>query len=398
MPSFFLPHGLYIALVAALLACVATPVRASPSQAGHKIALLHLHDDAPFFDQLGALTLANKQRYASRHDYEMVSHTPARTHGLYRRAKCSDQRAVTRGNVCYVQIEHFQIDQRAPTFGKIKLALSACVGRKGYWLLWSDADAMIVNQTIPLTDVIDDRYDMAITADWLMINAGVILFKCSKWTLAFLKRVYAAREFDNARALDQSAFQHFFDAEADTKQHVKYVPKWTINVYTEEYRPGDFVLHMAGKLYEATVPGALAVANQFDILSTVDDIEDVEPFFRTQYMLNAYSGQCVQDTEAAQDSQCRPEDERRRKLEDAPILMSSPSRYRHVALRYYWMPDWKDKYDTEDWNRSSVRFNPREQMAADRDYDEAVELATLGGVLEENELGDDDANVSHDEL
>ncbi|KAI0561061.1 Glycosyltransferase 34 [Gracilaria domingensis] len=327
----------------------------------------------------------------------MVSHTPSSTHGLYRRVKCSDQGVVKRDNVCYVEDKAFQIDQRAPTFGKIKLALSACVGRKGYWLLWSDADAMIVNQTLPLTHLIDDRYDLAITADWLMINAGVILFKCSKWTVGFLKRVYAAREFDTARALDQSAFQHFFNSEPDIKQHVKYIPKWTMNVYTEEYRPGDFLLHMAGKLYEATVPGAIAVAHQFDILSTMDDRDDIEAFFRTQYLLGTYSGQCIQDTNEARDSECKPQDDRRRRLKEALILMSSPSRYRHVALRYYWMPDWKDTYDTEDWNRNSEAFDSQKALSAGRDYDEATELAELGGAVEDaDEQREED--VSHDEL
>ena len=30
--------------------------------------------------------------------------------------------------------------------------------------------------------------------------------------------------------------------------------------------------------------------------------------------------------------------------------MSSPNRYRHVALRYYFLPDWKDKYDVPGWD------------------------------------------------
>eukprot|EP00178_Gracilaria_changii_P004269 TRINITY_DN1670_c0_g1_i1.p1 TRINITY_DN1670_c0_g1~~TRINITY_DN1670_c0_g1_i1.p1 ORF type:complete len:392 (+),score=64.29 TRINITY_DN1670_c0_g1_i1:4838-6013(+) len=383
-------------LWAALALFVAIDVPCSATQSVHKIALLHLHDNAPFFAELGSLTLANKQRYATRHDYEMVSHTPSGSHGLFQRAKCSDPQVVKRGNECYKQDAPFQIDRRAPTFGKIKLALSACVGRKGFWLLWSDADAMIVNQSIPLTNLIDDRYDMAITVDWLMINAGVILLKCSKWSVAFLKRVYAAREFDNARALDQSALQHFFDAEPELKQHVKFIPKWTMNVYTEEYRPGDFLLHMAGKLYEATVPGALAVAHQFDILSTVEDREDIEAFFRTQYLLNTYSGQCIQDSEDARDSECKPHDEKRRKLKEALILMSSPSRYRHVALRYYWMPDWKDAYDSEDWNEGSVAFEASKPLPAERDFEEESELADLGGAMEGKD--DDELGVSHDEL
>lgn len=47
------------------------------------VALLHMHDGAPFFLRLGALTLANKRRYAERHGYEMVAHVPEGTDGLF---------------------------------------------------------------------------------------------------------------------------------------------------------------------------------------------------------------------------------------------------------------------------------------------------------------------------
>lgn len=376
-----------------LLVCGVQHSKSEASTAVQKICLLHLHDNAPFFSDLGTLTLSNKRRYASRHNYEIVSHTPSETHGLFRRAQCSEQGAVKRGETCYVEDKHFVIDRRAPTFGKIKLALAACVGRKGHWLLWSDADALIVNQSIPLTDIIDDRYDMALTVDWLMINAGVILVKCSRWSIEFLKRVYAAREFDNARALDQSAFQHFFDTEKDIDKHVRYVPKWALNVYTEEYRAGDFLVHMAGKLYEATTQGAIAIANQLDVLSTVADQEDIEAFFRTQYMLNYYSGICVHNLGEGRDSDCKPDDERRLRLKEALGTMSWPKRYRHVAMRYYWMPDWRDKYDTPDWNAHSVPFDAQKRLSDDHDYDEATMLD-----LAPQQQQDNSAEASHDEL
>lgn len=67
-------------------------------------------------------------------------------------------------------------------------------------MLWSDADALFVNQSIPLSDIIDDAYDIMLTEDWLMINAGVMLFKCSPWTVQFLKKVYTDRSFDKVSA------------------------------------------------------------------------------------------------------------------------------------------------------------------------------------------------------
>lgn len=184
-----------------------------------------------------------------------------------------------------------------------------------------------------------------------MMNAGMMLIKCSDWGKSFLQAVYDARKFDKARALDQSALQEHLDnlPKAELDQHVKIVPKHAINVYPEEYRPGDFLMHFAGKLYEATEPGLVAIATQFDILSGVDDIEDIRAFFRGRRLLNYYSGTCPVGKGHRQ-SECKPNDSRRILLNESLGSMSYPNRYRHVGLRYYWLHDWKDKYDVPEWN------------------------------------------------
>lgn len=344
-----------------------------PEFSPRKIVLLHLHDNAPFFGDLGALTLSNKQRYCARHNYELASWSPTGVTGLWKVASCDDPNAVKNphfhlhesndGDIrapvppeCVTKDDSFAIDARAPTFGKIKLTLAACRTRPNYWALWSDADAMIINQTMPLESIIDDAYDIMLSVDWLMLNAGVMLFKCSKWTQDFLHRVYSAQEFDEALALDQSAFQHFIDSKHDSDTHVKRIPKHVINAYAEEYRPGDFLLHLAGKLFEMTPIGATAVAHQFDILSTIDDVQDVEAFFQGQYILNKYSGIC--DTSKQGANECSSEDGRRIKLDKPLISMSMPNRYHHVGLRYYWLRDWKDTYDVGGWNDGRKLFDP----------------------------------------
>lgn len=366
--------------------------------------LLHLHDNAPFFGELGALTMANKRRYCERHGYDFATWSPNGITGLWEAAPCDDARAEKNPHYktyradkddgrseappeCVTRDRSFAIDSRAPTFGKIKLTLAACRTRPDYWALWSDADAMIVNQSVALESLIDDKFDVMLSVDWLMLNAGVILFKCSKWTQSFLERVYAAREFDEARALDQSAFQHFLDTEPDSSSHVKRIPKYSINVYAEEYRPGDFLLHMAGKLYEMTTAGATAVAHQFDVLSTVDDIEDVESFFQSPYVLTRYSGVC--DVTEGNPNECLPEDNRRLKLKEPLISMSSPNRYRHVGLRYYWLGDWKDEYDVEGWNDGRQLFDPSEMFSSCANQSSEVDQCSHNGqspISEHDEL------------
>jgi galactosyl transferase GMA12/MNN10 family len=334
------------------------------------IVLLHMHDDAPFFGELGALTLANKQRYAARHGYELVAHTPETTIGLWDPDSCVSQvsgrqRCVSPGNT------QFRMDKRAATFGKIKLAQAGCVGRAGYWMLWSDADALIVNQSIPLTDIIDDRYDLLMSVDWLMLNAGVILIKCSPWTEDFLQTVYNAREFDSAAALDQSSFQHHVDTIPGAKEHIRFIPKRIINVYPEEYIPGDFLLHMAGKLYEATTEGALALAHQFDVLSLVEDVEDIGAFFATPYLLSKFSGVC--DGHEDENLECGPgPDDRRLQMREPLIAIATPNRYRHVGLRYYWLGDWTDVYDSDDWFVSNKRFNTTSHQTSLSEFHEEL--------------------------
>lgn len=327
-----------------------------------KIALLHMVNDVWFFRDLAEISLRNKRRYAQRHGYEMVVHSPQETSALWEATECGAG-SVKRGGKCY-RTASFELDKRAPTFGKIKLALAACVGRDGYWLLWSDADALVVNQAKSLLDIVDDAYDLIVAHDWFMINAGVMLFKCSPWTKTFLQRVYNAREFDKATALDQSAFNSFFTGDAEVKKHVKNVPKWLINTYTEEYNPGDFIVHFAGKLYEATPVGIGAIARQFDVLSRVDDVEKISSFFNTRYLLNYYSGTCVMGTaEKDPNRDCGPLDPRRLKLPEPLGSMSHPNRYRQLEYRNPTIKDWKDPFDVPGATDIKIRRIPASMSA-----------------------------------
>lgn len=313
-----------------------------------------MYDNVPFFQRLGKVTGENKERYAKRHGYDMIWSTPSRTRGILTKVACDNRPDLVpdaHGD-CYEEDHSFDIDHsRAPTFGKIKLTLSACIGRDDAWILWSDADAMVINQTVPLETIIDDAYDLIYSVDWLMLNAGMLLMKCSKWSIDFLNTVYNARKFDHARALDQSALQSHIDnlSVPERRAHIKIIPKHAMDVYTEEYVPGDFLIHFAGKLYEATEPGLFAIANQYDILSMVDDVEDIEAFFRGRRFLNYFSGTC-DSTLGDKSLACEPDDPRRILLNESLGSMSVPNRYRHVGLRYYWLGQWKDIYDTSDWD------------------------------------------------
>eukprot|EP00189_Rhodosorus_marinus_P013233 CAMPEP_0184744234 /NCGR_PEP_ID=MMETSP0315-20130426/7050_1 /TAXON_ID=101924 /ORGANISM="Rhodosorus marinus, Strain UTEX LB 2760" /LENGTH=391 /DNA_ID=CAMNT_0027215893 /DNA_START=167 /DNA_END=1342 /DNA_ORIENTATION=+ len=325
----------------------------------HKYAILHMTNSAWFFQELSNLTLANKRRYARKYNVEMVVHTPYETHGLLEKTKeCddSDPYLVRAGSTCYSKLSNFEIDtKRAPTFGKLKMLLHACVGRVNYWLLWADADALIVNHTIPLGTVVDDGYNMMFTEDWFMLNAGVFLMKCSVWSAKFLKDVYMDRSFDEALALDQSALQEHIHRlpPKERESNIKIIPKHIINVYTEEYKPGDFIVHMAGKLYEATTQGAVAIARQFDLFSLQDDVENIRAFFSTRYLLNYYTGYC-KVTKETWERECKHPDDRRTMMKQTLGDCSKESRYWHTQWRDKSRDTpWTDEHDVPGWNEST---------------------------------------------
>uniref|UniRef100_A0A7S3A506 Nucleotide-diphospho-sugar transferase domain-containing protein n=3 Tax=Rhodosorus marinus TaxID=101924 RepID=A0A7S3A506_9RHOD len=323
----------------------------------HKYAILHMTNNVWFFQELSNITLENKRRYARKYNVEMVVHTPYETMGLLEKTKeCNetDDYLVRVGSTCYSKLsKDFEIDsKRAPTFGKLKLLLHACVGRADYWLLWTDADALIVNHTIPLGRVVDDRYNLMFTEDWFMLNAGVFLMKCSSWTAMFLRDVYMDRSFDEAVALDQSALQYHINQlpPEEKEKNLKILPKHIINVYTEEYIPGDFIVHMAGKLYEATTPGTVAIARQFDLFSFQEDVENIRAFFSTRYLLNYYTGYC-KVTEETYSKECKHPDDRRLMMKQSLGDCSKESRYWHTVWRDKNRDaPWTDKHDVPGWD------------------------------------------------
>ena len=153
------------------------PANASIVHEGHTVALLHMHDRAWFFSRLGNLTGENKLRYANRFGYDFVSSVPSGNRGIYRETRCDSAAEHVADGKCWTSDHDFEIDHsRAATFGKVKLALAACNAREHGWLLWTDADAMVVNQSVPLETIIDDGYDLIFAYDWLVCASHALSF------------------------------------------------------------------------------------------------------------------------------------------------------------------------------------------------------------------------------
>lgn len=123
---------------------------------------------------------------------------------------------------------------------------------KHKWILWTDADSLIMNFNIRLEDLIDNKYNLIISRDFNNINSGQFLIKCNKANKRFLNKVYAYEECIYSGYWEQSAIIIELETNRKYEKTVKIIPQRQINSYPEElggfsststYQTGDFIIH-----------------------------------------------------------------------------------------------------------------------------------------------------------
>lgn len=153
----------------------------------------------------------------------------------------------------FIYAEESQDPSRHIYWSKIVLMLKTLENPSYKWVVWMDADTLIMNTDIPLEDLIDDNYDFIISKDWNGINAGVFLSKNSDWSRNFLNNVYARTDCLNTNFPEQNAISSELQ-KPENGSLAKIVPQRLINSYPFEthwpslitcYQQGDFLLHFA---------------------------------------------------------------------------------------------------------------------------------------------------------
>ena len=161
-------------------------------------------------------------------------------------------------------------ESRPPAWSKLLYILKAL--EEGYdWVYWIDADAIIMNDSIPLTNFLDDRYDFIICKDAFSWNTGSWFIKNTEEAKDLLEYTYSKKEFTEVFLWEQGAFmnaafekggrikvcqQREFNAIAkETQQFFHEGNSYDCGVYKfvldmkeygkGVYRDGDFVLHFA---------------------------------------------------------------------------------------------------------------------------------------------------------
>jgi hypothetical protein len=124
------------------------------------------------------------------------------------------------------------------------------------YIFYVECDAAIVNHTIKLENLIDDNYDLTFgrvsnTKDYIQINSGVFLIKCSEWSKHFFKKLNS-EEVVNKYPNEQECIISEINSDIKIRNHFRITHLRFFNSYNHEWHPednyqhGDFILHLAG--------------------------------------------------------------------------------------------------------------------------------------------------------
>ena len=193
----------------------------------HAVASLH---DANYSD-LAALTDQSKQEYCDRYGYQF----------------------------------HVLTEMKYSTitgFNKIHYALDLFKQHSEIeWLLFSECDAMITNQTIKIEDRVDNDYHFIVPVDRLNLNSGNFLVRNSEQGRAYLQMIIDREE--SYKTVEWAEQQVIIDSIEEYQNIVKIVPQKYMNSYEPEiydycdarfdilgnsgaWEPGDWIVHWPG--------------------------------------------------------------------------------------------------------------------------------------------------------
>lgn len=201
------------------------------------------------FDGILELTWENKKKYADRHGYHLFD----------------GSRHIDSG--------------RPPAWSKIK-AVQHLLEEEGCdWVMWTDADTVIMNSKVAVTDFLpaDPTKDLLVGSDkGGGYNSGVFLFRNTEWSRRILQQWWDMREFVRPPGLslsgDNAALKALLAGLGDDgfAAHVLSPPRCTFNSFAkfltlgqslrimdhleeqewyldhEHYHKGDFIAHTPG--------------------------------------------------------------------------------------------------------------------------------------------------------
>lgn len=201
-------------------------VYSQPTKKQWKIAVLGAHN--PTYDHIGQYSHLNKLAYAQKHGYGVH---------LYNEnlSPASDIYWWPKTPIWWLGY-----------WFKVVVAQKHLADYD--WLFYLDSDAIIMNDSIKLESLIDDRYDIVATSDGgsVPILSGQFLIKNSKWSRDFLERWFLIGNNDIQPGFDGGALIQLFNETPNIHKHVKVIPIQKMGSYYWDYKEGDFAIQFAG--------------------------------------------------------------------------------------------------------------------------------------------------------
>jgi len=195
------------------------PLRETRPTARADFVLVTLYDAA--FREVAKVTATRMRQYAQRHGYRFVEH----------RALLDPA--------------------RHPSWNKI-LAVSRLLDHsRAKWVMWVDADAVIMNLEQRLEDLLVEGRDLIFGSDFNGLNCAVFLVRNCAWTRRFFATVYNLGDINYAPdqfgpKWEQNTIKHLLQNFTGFDGHVAIHPERRMTPLPGSYRAGDFILHLGG--------------------------------------------------------------------------------------------------------------------------------------------------------
>ncbi len=194
--------------------------------------------------ELAELTVPNKRKYCDRHGYELL--TPP-----------------LGGTGCNFD-EMYGLRRRMP------LVVELLKTNAYDWVWVVGVDVLITNMATNLRSILDEDYGMVVGTEPTGVGMDSYLIRSRKGGLEFLERVVSHKDAPLGAFQDQSTIDTLCRQEPELLKVVKLVPQRQLNAYkyeylhqygslhpgfvtgtdclgqSEEWQPGDFVLHVPG--------------------------------------------------------------------------------------------------------------------------------------------------------
>jgi ADP-heptose:LPS heptosyltransferase len=181
------------------------------------LTIVTLHEER--MAGVGRVTAGAWREYAQRHGYAFVCH------------------------------DHLLDPSRHPSWNKILAVREAMVQQGTGWVMWVDADALVMNQRIRAESLIPPGCDLVTASDGNGLVVGIFLIRCCQWSLNFLETIFflgdVRKDPDGyGPKWEQNTIKHVFQNFAGFDRHKVLLPERQLNSNLRSFEPGDFILHL----------------------------------------------------------------------------------------------------------------------------------------------------------